>query len=118
MLSWTSPALDLSIGRDKVDYGGILQGSIFPSDRLPYLDAFRARCEARSLTLDYMISSQDAIPSWDGIDVDIERSGPHQRGTFSATAGTTIANPTSIIEVYHSHLLGLRPDSRAASPRT
>ncbi|MGO8693738.1 MAG: hypothetical protein ACLQMF_08725 [Rectinemataceae bacterium] len=99
VLSWTSPALDLSIGRDKVDYGGILQGSIFPSDRLPYLDAFRARVRLGPLTFDYMISSQDAIESWDGNDVDINAG---------VTPGTTpygwydSADPTAIIETYHS----------------
>ena len=52
VISWTSPALDLSIGRDKVDYGGFVQGSIFPSDRLPYLDALRARAgSVRSLSI-------------------------------------------------------------------
>ncbi|MDA8426831.1 MAG: hypothetical protein M0Z80_11915, partial [Treponema sp.] len=93
--------LDLSIGRDKVDYGGILQGSIFPSARLPYLDAFRARARFGRLSFDYMISSQDAIPSWDGNDVDPNAgvtsvTNPYPYGWYDS------ADPTSIIETYHS----------------
>ncbi|HUW40080.1 MAG TPA: hypothetical protein VMV90_03650 [Rectinemataceae bacterium] len=98
ILSWTSRYLDLSIGRDKVDYGGIVQGSIFPSARLPYLDAFRGRARLGPFTLDYMISSQDAIPSWDGIDVDPNSGTPPS----TSYGWYDDPNPTSIIEVYHS----------------
>ncbi|MDA8424833.1 MAG: hypothetical protein M0Z80_01740 [Treponema sp.] len=104
VITWTSPYLDLSFGRDKVDYGGIVQGSIFPSERLPYLDAIRARARLGPCTLDYMVSSQDAIESWDGIDVDPNSPGTTTPNTPGLYGYGWYDSPTatSIIEVFHA----------------
>jgi len=67
---WRSPSLSFAFGRDRVDYGGILEGSLLPSTRLPYLDNLRARWSLGGFTVDYMVATIQAIRSWDGIDVD------------------------------------------------
>jgi len=67
---WRSPSLSFAFGRDRVDYGGILEGSLLPSTRLPYLDNLRARWSLGGFTVDYMVATIQAIKSWDGIDVD------------------------------------------------
>lgn len=67
---WRSPGLSIALGRDKVDFGGILYGSLLPSTRLPYLDNLRMRATLGSLTIDYMVATIQALESWDGMDVD------------------------------------------------
>jgi hypothetical protein len=62
-LYWRSPSIDLALGRDKVDYGKELEGSLYPSARLPFLDAFRARGRLGPFALDWMVATMDAIKS-------------------------------------------------------
>jgi hypothetical protein len=68
-LWWKSPDFDVELGRDKVHYGDDLEGSIYPSARLPYLDALQTRWNIGPFKLEWMVSTMDAVESYDGIDV-------------------------------------------------
>jgi len=69
VLYWRSRNFDFALGRDKVDYGGFLYGSLLPSARLPYLDNARARIKFGNFTMDWMMATIQSVESWDGIDV-------------------------------------------------
>lgn len=92
---WRSPALSVAFGRDTVDYGGILYGSLLPSSRLPYLDALRVRGTLGMFTVDWMAATIPAIKSWDGNDVDpnqgVAVSDSPQYNWMGLTNQTTIA---------------------------
>jgi hypothetical protein len=109
VLYWRSPSLDLALGRDSVDYGGFLYGSLLPSSRLPYLDNARARLKLGAFKADWLFATIQAVESWDGVDVDpnatsdsatqlsasSDKSGPY--GFESWT------NPTTIVEVMNRY---------------
>jgi hypothetical protein len=69
-LYWRSDDLDITIGRDKVDLGEGLKGSLYPSPRLPYLDAFQFNGRLGRLGMNWIVSTMEAKGSWDGVDVD------------------------------------------------
>ena len=89
---WRSPSLSFAFGRDKVDYGGILYGSLLPSYRLPYLDNLRARAVMGDFAIDYMLVTIQAIKSWDGIDVTPNDGSVEYYGWEDGE------NPTTIVE--------------------
>jgi hypothetical protein len=107
VLYWRSPSLDLSIGRDKLDYGKELEGTFYPSARLPYLDAFRARGRLGPFGLDWMIATMDGIESFD--DNDVDPNEYYKNGTYGTYSGTGTEYygfeyddvPTTIVECLH-----------------
>ena len=107
---YRSEAFDFALGRDRVDYGGFLYGSLLPSTRLPYLDNARARIKlGRTFKADWLIATIQAVPSWDGIDVNpnavldsatqldssSSRTGPYGFESWN--------NPTTIWEVMNRY---------------
>jgi hypothetical protein len=108
-LYWRSPSIDLALGRDKVDYGKELEGSLYPSARLPFLDAFRARGRLGPFALDWMVATMDAIKDYDDYDVDpnwVQGGSPGDNGLgygFDEDdgSGTTSGDPTTILETLH-----------------
>lgn len=92
---WRSPGIALAFGRDKVDYGGILYGSLLPSTRLPYLDSLRARASLGNFTIDWMVATIQALKSWDNVDVDPD-AGLAQGSNYYGWEGSV--NPTVIVE--------------------
>ena len=113
-LYWRSESLDLSLGRDQVDLGEGLEGSLYPSLRLPYLDAFRAKARLGRVGMDWLVASIRAVPSWEvdsygdaSYDID-----PNE-GLSSEDFPTSVANedepygfqddanPTTVIEALH-----------------
>jgi hypothetical protein len=108
---WRSPALSVAFGRDTVDYGGILYGSLLPSTRLPYLDSLRARGTLGMFTVDWMVATIPAVKSWDGLDV-----YPNEgvSGTEPQYNWMGLESQTTIAEVlnryswnWHTFVLGL-----------
>lgn len=105
---WKSPACDFALGRDSVDYGGFLYGSLLPSARLPYLDNARARLKLGAFKADWMFATIQAVKSWDGIDVDPNAANDSatQLSVFS-TEGSygfeSWGNPTTIVEVMNRY---------------
>ncbi len=103
VLAWTSPYLDLSIGRDKVAYGDDVRGSIMPGSGLPYLDAFKGEARLGPVKLDWMVASLDSKQSWEA-----RTSGPaYDVDPNSGVVGTNIFGfensntPTAIYEMFH-----------------
>lgn len=92
---WRDPVLSFALGRDAVDYGGILAGSFLPSTRLPYLDNFRARMVLGNFAIDYMVATIQALRSWDGHDVDPNAGLAPGVVYYDWEDG---ANPTTIVE--------------------
>ena len=64
-LWWRSDWLSIELGRDKSDYGEDLEGSLYPSGRLPYLDALKTRCSMGPIAIDWMVASLHAVRSWE-----------------------------------------------------
>lgn len=105
-LYWRSASLDLSVGRDKVDYGKELEGTFYPSARLPYFDAFRARGRLGPFGLDWMVATLDAIEDYDENDVDpnwyyVSASDPYGVLDPAAYGFDEDDCPTTIFEVLH-----------------
>jgi hypothetical protein len=110
VLYWRSPSIDLALGRDRVDYGKELEGTLYPSSRLPYLDAFRAQGRLGPFTLDWMVATIDAVKAFKGVDVDpnwvhdpnsadLNSDGVLDDPTaYGFEDGT---NPTTILEALH-----------------
>jgi hypothetical protein len=65
-LYWRSPALDVTLGRDKIDLDDGIKGSLYPSPRLPFIDAFKTKARLGPLSMDWFIASERADYSWDG----------------------------------------------------
>lgn len=93
---WRSPGLDFAFGRDKVDYGGILYGSLLPSTRLPYLDSLRAQGRLGNFTVDWMVATIQAIKSWDGVDVNPNEGADTTNGDLYGWEGGE--NPSILVE--------------------
>jgi hypothetical protein len=107
---WKSPVFDFALGRDSVDYGGFLYGSLLPSSRLPYLDNARARLKlGKKFKIDWMVATIQAVESWDGIDV--EPNAKSSSTTELSGSGDTTgpygfeswSNPTTIWEVMNRY---------------
>ena len=100
VLYWKSESLDLGFGRDQVDLGDGLRGSLYPSPRLPYLDAFRAKGRLGPLEMDWLVASIRDEESWDGFDVDPNEGVDllHDPESYGFTGDP---NPTAIIEALH-----------------
>jgi hypothetical protein len=96
VLYWRSPRFDFALGRDSVDYGGFLYGSLLPSTRLPYLDNARARVKFGKFTLDWMVATIQAVESWDSYDVDPNASASSTNAV--AYGFESSATPTTIVE--------------------
>lgn len=86
----------ISLGRDQPDYDGTLRGSLLPGRRLPFLDALRARGKMGSFTLDWMAATIQALPSWDGVDVDPNAGVGAAAPVYDWEYGV---EPTIIVEV-------------------
>jgi hypothetical protein len=67
---WRSPGIHISFGRDKPDYDRGLEGSLLPSKRLPYLDAFRFDGVLHHTEFNLLIASIPARRAW-GADLDL-----------------------------------------------
>jgi hypothetical protein len=110
-LYWKSPSFDISLGRDKVDYGKELEGTLYPSLRLPYLDAFRSQARLGPFTLDWMVATMDAAESYDGNDVDPNWTVTSNSNVQDSTGQYSLEdkaygfegdeNPTTILEALH-----------------
>jgi len=107
-LYWRSPGLELALGRDKADYGSELEGSLYPSTRLPYFDAFRARGRIGRFGIDWMVASMDAIESWDGIDV-------NPNWTENAVAPGIVDDPDSVYNVLEDPAYGFDMDEEPSA---
>jgi hypothetical protein len=57
MLSWNGTHLDIGIGRDKVHFGSVLGGSLYPSLSLPFMDAVRISVPLGRFSMDYMLAT-------------------------------------------------------------
>jgi hypothetical protein len=108
VIYWRSPGLDLSIGRDKVDYGEELRGSLYPSDRLPFFDAFRMRGKEGPFQLDWMVATLYGGKNWEAYygdnsyDVDPNASlNPPVPLDPDPYGFEDDANPSTIIEEFH-----------------
>lgn len=66
---WKSPSLEVGFGRDQVDYNGILEGGFLPSSRIPWYDALTARGTLGCFSLDWMLSTIQAVKSWNNKDI-------------------------------------------------
>ncbi len=104
VLRWNSPNLAIEIGRDKPDYGSELEGTILPSARLPFLDAFRFRDDLGPLRIDWMIATLQEVRSWQtngdpsspyDVDPNEGLGGPEYYGFYNDT------NPSTVIEALH-----------------
>ena len=86
-LYWRSDTLDLTFGRDKVDLGDGLKGSLYPSPRLPYLDAFQAKGKLGRLGMNWIVATSRATGSWDKVDVNPnwQLSSPYTPADESST---------------------------------
>lgn len=107
---YRSPIFDFALGRDKVDYGGFLYGSLLPSTRLPYLDNARARLKlGKVFKADWMVATIQAVPSWDGIDVDPNAASDSatRLSNSSSRSGSygyeSWTNPTTIWEMMNRY---------------
>jgi hypothetical protein len=103
---WRSPDFSVAFGRDPVDYGGILYGSLLPSTRLPYLDNIRMQGKLGSFTADWMAATIPAVMNWQGANYDVNpNQGDSNGGTdyFGWQGDSASANPTSIIEVLNRY---------------
>jgi hypothetical protein len=98
VLYWRSPSIDLSIGRGKVDYGKELEGSIYPSARLPFLDAFRSQGRLGPFTLDWMVATIDSVEAYDNNDVEPNDGVTDGSSSYGFDTGT---NPTTILDAFH-----------------
>ncbi|MFZ2782504.1 MAG: hypothetical protein WAZ99_05890 [Rectinemataceae bacterium] len=67
---WNSPGIHIGFGRDQFDYSRGLEGSLLPSARLSYLDAFQFDGTLGRTEFNLLIASIPARESWDGYDVD------------------------------------------------
>lgn len=110
-LYWKSPAIDVALGRDKVDYGKELEGTIYPSSRLPFFDAFRTQGMLGPFTLDWMIAGLESAEAFDDKDVDPNwttssdsgnrLNGPYYTLQDKAYGFEDGVNPTTILECFH-----------------
>jgi hypothetical protein len=100
-LYWRSDNLDIIFGRDKVDLGEGLKGSLYPSPRLPYLDAFQAKAEFGRLGMNWIVSTMRASGSWDGVDVDPNQEVSGTPPDDPPYGFEDAVNPTTIIEALH-----------------
>ena len=89
VLYWKSPMLDIGFGRDRLDYNGILEGGFLPSARIPYYDALRAQGRLGCFTIDWLVSTIQAVEAWDKNDIT-----PEVGYGFEDQPGT----PTIIVE--------------------
>ena len=70
---WTSPGIHIGFGREKPDYGRGLEGSLLPSKRLPYLDAFRFDGALGRTEFNLLIASIPARKAWGAyVDSDLD----------------------------------------------
>lgn len=88
---WKLPGIELGFGRDKIDYNGILEGGLLPSSRIPWYDALKARGTLGRFSLDWMLSTIQAVKAWDGKDITPEAG-------YSFETGDPNSNPTTIVE--------------------
>jgi hypothetical protein len=101
---WRSPNFSVAFGRDTVDYGGILYGSLLPSTRLPYLDNIRMQGKLGSFTADWMAATIPAVLSWQKASYDVDPNEGTDGGDYFGWQGDSAsANPTSIIEVLNRY---------------
>ncbi|HET7838611.1 MAG TPA: hypothetical protein VFL04_02540, partial [Rectinemataceae bacterium] len=104
VLSWTSPHLDLAIGRDRVGYGDDVRGSIMPGSSLPYLDAIKGELRLGPARLDWMVANIESKQSWEarafGSDYDVEPNLGVAPPT-SLFGFETSDTPTAIYEMFH-----------------
>jgi hypothetical protein len=92
-----------------VDFDDGLKGSLYPSPRLPYIDAFQAKGKLGRLGMDWIVATSRATGSWDGVDVDPNSElNPTQYPLGAATPANqepygfmSDPNPTIIIEALH-----------------
>jgi len=61
---WTSPGIHIAFGREKPDYDRGLEGSLLPSKRLPYLDAFQFDGMLGRTEFNLLIASIPARKAW------------------------------------------------------
>jgi hypothetical protein len=111
-LYWRSESLDIIFGRDKVDLDEGLKGSLYPSPRLPYLDAFQAKGRLGRLGMNWVVGTIRATGSWEGPAFDVDPNivlNPSQydhllydRNSITNPYGFQgDPNPTTIIEALH-----------------
>ncbi len=98
-LYWHGAAFDIIFGRDKIDLGEGLKGSLYPSVRLPYLDAFQFKGHLGPLGMNWIVASLRGEASWDSGD-DVDPNDGVSGGTDQyGFQGDPI--PTVIIEALH-----------------
>ena len=104
VIFWRGESLDLTLGRDKVDLGEGLKGSLYPSPRLPYLDAFKAKGRLGPLGMDWLVATMRAAPSWDGASIDPNEgvdTSDFPAGEAFPYGFMNSENPTIVIEALH-----------------
>ncbi len=100
-LYWRGDGLDITFGRDKVDFGEGLRGSLYPSLRLPYLDAFQARGRLGPLGMDWLIATIRNESSWEGSTYDVDPNDDLDASHSDSYGFTGDNNPTIIVEAMH-----------------
>lgn len=111
LLAWNSPEIEISLGRQKIDYSNGLKGALLPSPRIPSLDSFKFHGEIGALGIDWLISSIRALQAIDGFDVKPNDVSPATSGAVyyygfengSAWLGDTdrLGSPTTILSALH-----------------
>jgi hypothetical protein len=95
VLYWRGESTTAAFGRDKVHYGPALAGTLYPSERLPYLDALRLDTRLGPLSVNWYVATIQAREAWDDVDV-----APGDGFGFE-TAHATGATPTIILNAMH-----------------
>ena len=121
ILSYSSPTMEIKLGRQKVDFSDGLAGGLLPTPRLPYLDALKVHGDIGRLGVDWLLSSLRALPALrvlsEGSYVypDVQPNGVasytdgdqyyygFEDGSAWAGDGSKLGNPTTILEALHRY---------------
>lgn len=87
LLRWQGEAGRVSLGRDRVHYGPLAGGTLYPSSRLPYWDSLRADLALGRLRLNWYVGTIQARRSRSGSTADVD---PGPGFGFETDTGTTV----------------------------